>query len=154
MGTNGSFTDECDADGNLLEYVCETMQVCVDPPNPICTYPQTGAVVPRPFDCDGQCVDGTCNSRCAAFGDMLVWVEVGPDTAVFDSAADDRRLSCMLLFDAANDTFDCNTSPQPGDATTITSLGLHGSWCTGGEWGNIGIGDPEQCAYACTYLYE
>jgi hypothetical protein len=153
MGDNGMFEDACDRNGDLLEYVCETMSVCSDPPNPDCEYPQTGNVVPQMFDCDGTCVDGTCNGRCAMVGDDLVFVSAGDGAAEFDTPDDGRRYACMLLFDSATDSFDCNTTPQPGDMAVITSLGLSGNFCTGGAWGNIGIGMPEQCAYACTYEY-
>jgi hypothetical protein len=81
----------------------------------------------------------------------VLWLEVGPGTATIENLDHGRTYACELLFDAPTDAFDCNATPQPGDESVVSSLGLHGSWCTGGEWGNIGVGDPEQCAYACVY---
>jgi hypothetical protein len=150
-GTNGTFVDECDANGNLVEYVCDTETECGPPPNPDCDTFQTGEVIPMEFDCDGTCVDGTCVSRCPEFDDMLEYIAVGP-TVVFRNLEDSRLYSCTLIFDIGSDSYDCETDPTVGDQTVVHSLGLQTEWCTGGAIGNIGTGNPQQCTYSCSIV--
>jgi len=146
-GTNGSFTDSCDGALNLLEYSCKTIAICSDPPNPSCTYVQTGEVISQPFDCGGTCKDGACASRCPAHGDTLSYLSVAADGgAKFRNESDGRVYECQLIFDAPNDAYDCKTGPTVGQRSVITSLGLRATFCTGGEFGNLGIGG---CSYAC-----
>jgi len=150
-GKNGTFVDECDANGNLVEYVCDTVTECGPPPNPDCDTFQTGEVIPMEFDCDGTCVDGTCVSRCPDFGDMLEYIAVGP-TVVFRNLEDSRLYSCTLIFDIQSDNYDCATDPAVDDQTVVHSLGLQTEWCTGGAIGNIGTGNPQQCTYSCSMV--
>jgi hypothetical protein len=150
-GDNGTFVDECDANGNLVEYVCDVVTECGPPPNPDCETYQTGQVIPMEFDCDGTCVDGTCVSRCPDFGDMLEYIAVGP-TVVFRNLEDSRLYSCNLIFDIQNDNYDCTNDPAVSDETVVYSLGLQTEWCTGGAIGNIGTGNPQQCTYSCSMV--
>ncbi len=59
-----------------------------------------------------------------------------------------------MIYDQPGDSFDCTTGPTPGMAGGITSLGLHGDWCTGKDFGNIGVtidGVPASEGQSCTY---
>ena len=147
-GVNGAFTDECTPDGNLVEYLCETMQECDQPPNPACTTVLTGEVVSREFDCNGGCVGGACEDRCPEFGDQLTYLSVDAQGNVeLRNETDGRKYSCELAFDMGG----C-TGKMAGETTIISALGLRGEPCTGGEFGNIGTGEPQQCSYVCTLI--
>ena len=158
-GVNGTFTDACDADGNVTEYLCEVnYEQCT--PNCWANCPPcatlTGQVVSQHFDCDGTCVDGTCAARCPSFGDRLRYLSVDASgNATFLNLADQRRYSCRLFWDTASDAYDCKTDAYAGLETQVSALGLFGSYCTGGTFGNIGVGvvtpaSNEACAYECT----
>ena len=57
-GANGTFTDECNAEGNLIEYQCAFETVCGG--MECAPYP-TGQVLPSTIDCNGACQDGVCD---------------------------------------------------------------------------------------------
>jgi len=142
-GSNGTFTDECNSAGNLVEYGCETQQVCSDPPNPGCTSYQTGKTDQQVFDCDGKCVNGRCEARCPAHGDPVVAQGTdGGGKYLFENSTDQRKYACALVFSGSG----C----VPGQGGTIDGLGLKGSFCTGGEFGNIQVAG---CSYTCTFRY-
>jgi hypothetical protein len=163
QGTNGTFVDSCDAQGNLTDYYCETMQTCTFPtpqpdPLPMCTSMNTGKVVSNSYDCSGHCMNGTCSDRCPTFGDVLTYVTVDAATgaATFENQTDHRRYGCQLTFDASGDTYDCKTGPSVGLAVKMTAQGLKSWTCTGGDFGALGIGptdalstDPPTCDYDC-----
>jgi hypothetical protein len=76
---------------------------------------------------------------------------------VLDNTGDGRRYACTLSFDSARDAFDCKTGPRAEMTATITTLGLHGSFCTGADFGGFGVRfdgvptpDNESCSYACS----
>ena len=56
-GSNGTFVDECDAEGNVVEYHCPMQQICggMD-----CAPYPTGAAAPRTVTCDAGCELGVC----------------------------------------------------------------------------------------------
>lgn len=60
-GTNGTFTDECDANGMLKEYYCEYKTIC-DPGMTECAPYPTGQVISRTTACMFQCRGGGCLS--------------------------------------------------------------------------------------------
>lgn len=84
-GSNGTYTDHCDGDGNLVEYACESIgRECWDveesarppagaprPPAP-CGPRQTGDVTRHTVDCSGHCRNGSCAGRCPNFGDPIL----------------------------------------------------------------------------------
>jgi hypothetical protein len=152
-GENGVYVDECNSDGDLTLYACETDYVCDSNfPNPGCTFVQTGNVAPVTMDCDGQCVSGTCDSRCPAYDDVLTYLSVAANgDATFENSADGRKYTCELSFDQSNDTYDCVDDPVVGDTIEVWSIGLIGTYCTGGAWGGFGI---TECSYGCTFLYD
>ncbi len=147
MGNDGMQMDHCDDDGNLVEALCEIETECGPGPNPGCMTTQTGNTTTMEFDCAGTCIDGTCEARCPAAEDELEYVQVG-DPAVLQNNTDGRAYTCTLLFDQMNDTYDCTTDPVVGETTTVIGLGLAGSFCTGGDFGNIQTATG--CSYACT----
>jgi hypothetical protein len=57
-GNNGTFTDECDAEGKLKEYYCEYQELCGSM-NDCASYP-TGKVLPRTTTCMFVCGAGAC----------------------------------------------------------------------------------------------
>jgi hypothetical protein len=157
-GTNGSFIDTCDGQGNLVDYSCETHTTCGPGPNPGCTPFETGRVVPTSIDCSGHCVNGWCDGRCPADGDQFHFT--GPASGGMVTIHDDtdgRTFVCTVVYDNPGDTFDCTTGPASGVTGTVSSLGLHGDYCTGKSFGNIGVAiagiaspNGEACAYACS----
>lgn len=60
-GTNGTFTDECDANGMLKEYYCEYKTVCGPGMTDCAPYP-TGEVISRTTACMFLCRGGGCLS--------------------------------------------------------------------------------------------
>ncbi len=157
-GTNGVFVDSCDPSGNLVDYLCETKNVCGPGPNPGCTEVATGAVISQNVDCSGHCTDGRCDGRCPTYDQRVSFVSVGmAGAATIHNDTDGRTYACTLTFDAPNDSFDCTTGPHPGSMATITSLGLHGTYCTGKDFGSFGVmfdgvSSPgnEACTYGCS----
>jgi len=157
VGVDASFTDRCDADGNLIEYRCETeVAACffggsgLSPVRPI----ETGGVVPEVLDCNGNCANGSCPARCPQYFDPLEFIAVGEDTTRFRNGADESLYDCEVIFDAANDEFDCATDPMVGDEAQIVSLGSTPFHCTSGTVGAFGVAlpaDPGQqvCGYQC-----
>ncbi len=149
-GTNGSITDVCDSDGNLVEGVCVTETVCGPGPNPGCDTFQTGETEEMMFDCSGHCTNGTCPSRCPDFGDTLEFLAVdGSGDATFENEVDRRRYRCVLSLGGCG-------SATVGQRTVIASLGLRGAFCTGGVIGNVGTALPgdidPSSPQACTYI--
>jgi hypothetical protein len=57
-GTNGTFSDECEANGDLVEYTCEMRELCEFEGG--CAPFPTGRVISRVFECAGACEDGAC----------------------------------------------------------------------------------------------
>jgi hypothetical protein len=149
-GTNGDFQDSCDPAGNLTEYSCETRRSCGLPPNPPCETWETGKVVPQSIDCNGRCVDGTCTSRCPQAGDRLVYEAVGAANIVLENQTDHRLYVCESLgFDKPNDGYDCGAAIV-GQEVYVVGIGMTGSFCTGGMFGNVAVGPSstdERCAY-------
>jgi hypothetical protein len=164
QGVNGTFVDSCDAQGNLMDYYCETMQTCTfgtpqPDPIPMCTSMNTGKVSSKSYDCSGHCVNGTCSDRCPAFGDLLTYLTVDKATgaATFENQTDHRRYACQLTFDASGDSYNCTTDPTVGLVVKMIAQGLKSLTCTGGDFGSFGIGpmsalstDPQTCDYECT----
>lgn len=153
VGANGTFTDSCDTNGNLIEYTCEMICNCCPNPDPSC-FVQTGNVVPQTFDCVGTCVEGACVSRCPHDGDALQFSSGDPSgNAQIKNLSDGSSYSCKLIFDATGG-YNC-TSATAGLTATIVSLGIS-SFCPVGSTGNIGIAPQgytdEQCAYQCTFM--
>lgn len=157
-GTNGVFVDSCDPSGNLVDYLCETRNICGPGPNPGCTQVATGAVISQTVDCSGHCIDGRCDGRCPDFDQRVDFVSVGAaGSATIHNDTDGRAYACTLVFDAPNDAFDCMTDPHAGSTATISSLGLQAAYCTGKGFGAIGLKfdgvtpvGNEACTYQCS----
>ena len=58
-GSNGTFVEACDAEGNLIEYRCDMQTLCGGGMD--CAPYPTGAVSPVTYDCGGRCQDGVCS---------------------------------------------------------------------------------------------
>jgi hypothetical protein len=58
-GTNGTFTDECDAEGKLVEYYCEYQLLCGTDMMDCAPYP-TGQAISRTTTCMFVCGGGAC----------------------------------------------------------------------------------------------
>jgi len=163
-GTNGTFVDSCDDSGNLVDYECETKQVCDGPwPNPTCTSEYTGNVIPQTYDCNGHCHDGACVARCPAPGDVLTYAAVDTFTGSVTFLNRRERLTypCKLEFDVPDDSYDCKLDPMMGSAVHVVWQWLRTGYCTGGDFGTFGVdavrassldaGATEStCTYSCT----
>ena len=57
-GSNGTFVEACDDDGNLIAYTCNMENRCGGPID--CAPFPTGEASPVTYDCAGQCQGGTC----------------------------------------------------------------------------------------------
>ena len=143
-GTNGTLTDTCDENGNLLEYECETTLMCDGVPNPACWNEYPGSVVPREIDCGGECVAGTCARDCPDIGDSVTFQAFETDGAA-TIEKDGRLYQCELLFDRADDGIDCATEYSLDETVEIVSIGITDSLCTTGRF-NFGLGP---CSWGC-----
>jgi hypothetical protein len=158
---DGTFVDRCDSGGSLMQYQCEQIGVrCAGgggrggfelrrPSRPC--YQQTGRAIRESIDCDGRCRDGVCPTRCPQFGDKLVFRSIDASGhPTFDSAADDRHITCSLAYDQKNDTFDCVRDQRVGNPFVVEGLGLSTTMCAGGVWGAV---SDSRCTYAqCSYV--
>ncbi len=97
-GTNGTFADACDAQGNLIQYSCVTTLECLtdEAPNAPCYTYDTGPVAsPSHVDCVGGCVDGRCDARCPQQGDQVTFTQVFNDgSVVVRNDSDGRSYNC------------------------------------------------------------
>ncbi len=164
--TGGSFTDTCDADGNLIEYQCELGCYGAVPVTgssaPIpkiigvpCLMEPTGQVLSTTVDCGGECVDGACVVHCPEPGDQILYVAQDGDVITLENVTKTRTYSCTVIFDRADDGYDCVATAHLGATTEVYSLGLSSLLCAGAELGNIGTDDPnnelmQECTYGCT----
>jgi hypothetical protein len=158
-GTNGTFADSCDAQGNLLDYQCTREMRCVTPsPDRYCRLFQTGLVTATPttVDCAGGCHDGRCDGRCPQQGDHITFVESGTDgSAVIRNDTDARTYTCSNNWDTPNDAFDCKNI-SAGQTGHVFGRSVDDDHCTGANFGTIAFeldGAPagaESCAYSCS----
>jgi hypothetical protein len=157
VGQNGSFTDECDADGNLIEYGCEVdSSTCMFPnPSPGC-YRVTGQVAPAMIDCGGTCEAGACASLCAHTGDEFTYESINRTTgaATLRNLNREAVYDCELTWDRTTDEFDCMAEPNVGDTTTIVAFGAATTFCLPGETSGFGVQPAgttrQECSYECT----
>jgi hypothetical protein len=160
QGTNGTFTDQCDGAGNLVDFQCESQMNCMPGPGPdplpICTMTDTGKVLSQSYDCSGHCADGTCYSRCPVLGDLLTYISVDSTTgdATLENQTDHHRYVCRLGFDAPGDAYDCKNQLMSGSVVEMVTQGSQ--FCTGGPFGAFGVGAPgdasigsDRCDYDC-----
>ncbi|HET9954259.1 MAG TPA: hypothetical protein VFQ61_07135 [Polyangiaceae bacterium] len=170
LGTNGKFTDSCDASGNLVEYTCEYQtldaQPCplpageaadpfvppgsggAAPPRPFCRVP-TGRVVPMNVDCGGTCRDGACFSWCATFNDELHVVSSMAGETAIENATRNVKYRCSVAFQPPGAAA-CEGAQVVGRTLFVTSIGN----CTGTPLLTVfGVSSSstsaEECAYRC-----
>jgi hypothetical protein len=137
VGTNGTFVDACDGQGNLLQYSCETASHC----DMGCVDVNTGrAAQPERVDCVGACRDGRCDGRCPHQGDHVTFLGDGPNArAIVRNDSDGRVYTCTIAGDAG-----CSASggcPGAAETGTVAGLGLqYGEGrCTGADIGTIAV---------------
>ena len=164
-GTNGTFADACDANGNLIEYSCQT--ACAVPRiNPtggvsgfgtggvgagggaVCIPAQSGTVTSQTIDCGGACAEGACFGWCADIGDEFV-VTSAASTGL-SVERDGFAYVCSVAFQL--DGYDCLSASLNGRTITVTSLGA----CSGAST-TFGWNDPEstlgqECAFTCSLM--
>jgi hypothetical protein len=83
-GTNGTFSDSCDSNGDLTAYRCKVDQISAGDGSAIPT--ATGEVEQKTIACGGACVDGTCAGVCEKYGDKMqvVSADASGDTILED----------------------------------------------------------------------
>lgn len=151
-GTNGSFTNVCDDQGNLVNYGCE--RACETPG---CSPVQTGKVIPWNLDCSGHCVNATCDDRCPVTGQKVEFGEKDSSGNVLvQNLGDARSYICSLIVQVSA-TFDCSTQTIPGLQATISNTGISIDSCTGKDFGTIalafdGVPDTIACVFQCSIL--
>lgn len=126
-GRNGAFEDRCDPNGDLIKYTCETEQTCIGFPNPTCTPFYTGFVRPSLVDCAGGCREGSCEDRCPAAGEHIVY-EATDGTGWFTvrNEGDGETYECAVVFDNDLDKYDCIKDPRVGTEAEI-DVGSNGT---------------------------
>jgi hypothetical protein len=110
-GLNGAFTDECDADGNLVEYACESECRPTPGSDIITDCHRTGNVVRETWDCGGRCVDGTGPLWCPEDDDLLAVESVNGDTTVF---RDTSGAVQTCIHERLAGSYDCRSSTLVG----------------------------------------
>jgi hypothetical protein len=121
-GTNGAFEDSCDADGNLVEYSCETQLGCGsrgDASGACAPQPHlTGNVWPTTVLCLGLCMDGACEVPCPEAG-----VELTITTAdLFGSNYLLEASSLGVRYQCTRDESCAAPLPVDGSQLTVVSL--------------------------------
>ena len=144
VGTNGTFADHCDADGNLIDYQCEkTYPPCTTGPNCWSLPVETGDVVPLPqlVDCGGTCSGARCDGRCPQQADQITFQGRDMDgREIVHNDSDGRTYVCTLNASAPNtSSFDCTTIAV-SQAGYVYGLGLTGTYCTSAAvFGSVGV---------------
>ena len=140
VGTNGTFVDACNSQGNLQQYSCETASHC----DMGCDEVNTGRVTqPEVVDCVGACRDGRCDGRCPHQGDHLTFLGEGADARIFvRNDGDGRVYTCTITRDSGCSVGGaCHGLGQVG---TVGALGLQygDGRCTGSDIGSMDVEIP------------
>lgn len=113
-GTNGTFTDKCDENGNLIEYMCVEETRCDPATNP-CTGWWTGEVRPQNFDCQGTCQKGQCDMGCPDINNEIEILSIdGPTSMTLEDLTTGSRYACTTF-----DNGSCNLSGPVGSKGTV-----------------------------------
>ncbi len=115
---NGTFSDECDSSGDLIDYKCESTQQSVgggsDPGAAI--YTVTGMVTSVSIPCGGGCVSGTCVGVCPELGDTMRFVSIDAESnAVLEDLRTGWRYACPFYAPESCRT----TPPAPGTEARV-----------------------------------
>jgi hypothetical protein len=145
-GSNGTFTDACDAQGNLFKYSCEEKNRCV---GMTCAGPiYTGRVnPPQLVDCLGTCRGGRCLNQCPQAWDLVAFVALDGASVIVQDATDGHVYRCSF----AAGTPCATNGGCVGQAGIITSGALAGLWCTATDFGVIEVtmGGPTPIDLEC-----
>jgi hypothetical protein len=162
VGLDGTYTDTCDENFNLIEHSCEFEQCFpleardAAMPNPSggasgigipCAPMLTGNVIATPVDCRGRCSEGACREFCADFDDVFnVMMAVPGQAVILIHAETGQAVSCKAVVELG---FDCTADALEGTSMTVMALGA----CSPAYF-TMGITydgtDPaEDCAYEC-----
>jgi hypothetical protein len=159
VGTNGSFTDACDADGNLVEHVCEVgpcVSARVVPFGGNGGFAQggsaggamcpTGSVVSRVIDCGGLCEEATCFGWCAEQGSEFEITGISGSNVLM--AKGSHQYSCEVVFQGEG--FDCADPDLVGRTLVVTSLGTCNVTSTTFGWNDPDSELAQECTFTCT----
>jgi hypothetical protein len=159
-GTNGTFADSCDINGNLNDYRCETMPPPCGPGPNGCWGPEveTGRVIALPtIDCAGTCRAARCDDRCPQQGDQITFEGLDADgREIVRNDTDGRSYTCTVdPSNARGSNFGCAKAPA-GQTGFVQGLGLT-DYCTGSALGSIGVvldgvptaPGPYTCSFSC-----
>jgi hypothetical protein len=118
QGENGTFVDMCDAEGNLVEYVCQYTPTTPQDPGQY-----TGDVIPTMVNCGGKCTDGTCyvSKSCPEGNDEVTWVSASATSVVIDNPRAQVRYTCTTRNSPYG--FDCNAPSLAGTKAKVNSVG-------------------------------
>jgi hypothetical protein len=135
-GDNGTFTDHCDEDGNLVEYVCEETMSCGPD---FCEPFVTGQVIEQAIDCKGTCLSGACDLGCPDEGIevSIAAVDAAGVTTLNDAASGTNYTCASVIDEGSNDAWDC-AGPQAVGAKGTVGIVSQGKFCTEGE-GSFGV---------------
>lgn len=137
-GANGTFVDECNEDGNLVEYACGTEPV-YEGYEILELF--TDEVVPTTIDCGGTCVDGRCPSQCPAADAALIYLEVHADGSI---VIQDLATGAQLVCESTNG---CTAAFEVGAAVDIAHTWKQDALCIPARPGRIKIAG--ECFYSC-----
>jgi hypothetical protein len=143
-GLNGTFTDICDENGDLVQYYCDIYREW--DLNYLGGY-QTGDVVSGIMDCDGTCQDGVCTSLCPRIDDTARYLDIKDDAAVLENETMGHVYKCVLISDFNNDDYDCLSDPAVGSTAVIESVGWSERLCVGDRIFTFGV--AHRCTYEC-----
>lgn len=125
-GSNGTFEDACNDQGDLVEHVCQTQLMCGARSAGAAGSAGSGACAPSPqptgyvdaitVPCFGLCDGGVCNVPCPTMNGELTVASVDGQSYELDSAATGLRYQCV------RDT--CDEPPASiGEALSVVSIG-------------------------------
>jgi len=171
-GLNGSFSDTCDASGNLVEQYCEMTSVAcpygplptgpapaiasanpapsagvaIMMPVPTCQQQQTGNVLSTTVDCGGKCNAGKCFQWCPSQGDILDATAVSAQ--LVSMRFNGYNLSCKVVFTQPG--YDCLMPSIAGIKLAAVSFGNCSGTTTVFGTDLPTSGGAQACTYECT----
>ena len=156
--SEGAFTDECDADGNLIEYACEVSCDGTTLGGPIgggpgvgipCMLTPTGRVLAGTYDCGGTCVNGACNIWCPDPGNLIRMLSIDGTEMVFQNETDGSQYDCYTNADLTDPCVDPALIGQTIEIASVNSCDPAGLEAV------VVFSHPDDplttvCSYGCT----
>jgi hypothetical protein len=146
-GLNGTFIDECDEHGDLVEYSCDYYR---EWDLNYLGNVETGDVTANTIDCGGSCHEGACVSQCPRVGDIITYLAIADDAAMLRNETQGQDYKCVLEYVRGGD-YNCHDDPEIGVAYPVDQEGHQHTLCVEEEIFQVTL---EYCFYKCQHLND